>query len=178
MKLSSLALCLVGSLPVIWTALPAQVGEPSPAQELEDSMHAAEEALEALAAAIDAHGKAVDAAAQLEQLAAAQQAVDSFQAAMLQSYGLTPRVPRTIEVEAEKLAFGIKFQRKILSTLDSALALELALVGGDMAGVKTQAAALFEAEQSGHREFRPKRERRGAGGPPSDGGPGGQGDGN
>lgn len=170
MKLRSLALCLAGSFPVLWSTLPLAS---QPVQDLEDSMHAAEAALEALAAAIEAHGTATEPAAQAEQVGAAKDAIDQFQAAMLESYGIAPRAPRSIEAEADKLAFGINYQRKILSTLDTALALELALVGGDMAAAKTQAQALFEAEQSGHKEFRPKRERRGGGGPPREGGPGG-----
>jgi hypothetical protein len=153
-----LALGLLSALP--WLVQPS----PSPRldDELEASMHAAEEALEAIAASLEAHAKA-PAEGQAAHLEAARTQADQLQSSLLAAYGQSPRAPKELTEASAQAAFTVRYQRKILSTLDLALGLELALIEGNIEGARGAVGDLFEAEQTGHREFRPKRQRRGGG---------------
>lgn len=154
----SLAFGLLSLLPLIGLA---PLG-PRPDDQLEASMHAAEEALEAIAAALEAHAKA-PAEQQAGHLESARTAADQLQASLLAAYGHSPRAPKELTEASAQAAFGVRYQRKILGTLDLALGLELALIEGNLEAARGAVGDLFEAEQSGHREFRPKRQRRGGG---------------
>ena len=134
---------------------------------LHEAMEAMETELEKLGEAVAQKLESEGPESEERAWVAASEALDGLAAALHTCLGTSPPAPQTEEDEgtdgADPMALRereVLFQRTLVRTLDKALETELALVRGDWDAVVNGVDALYDLEQEGHQEFRPKKKRR------------------